>query len=303
MSAAFLSLKNVSKAYAGHQALDRVSLEIPPGCIFGLLGPNGAGKTSLIRIINQITAPDSGELLIKGRPMTRSDVSGIGYLPEERGLYRKMAVGEQLVYLGQLKGLKKQEVIQRCKFWFERFDIGDWWHKKLESLSKGMQQKVQFIATVLHQPELLILDEPFSGFDPINAAVVREEMLRLRDAGTTILFSTHRMEAAEALCDEIGLIHQSKLILSGSVSDIIKSYKEHLYEVVCSNHLSIEFPGARIISVKQQDDRFQIRFQLSGQRSNNDLLSHLIQHTEVFGFSEVLPSLDAIFIQAVQENA
>ena len=223
--------KNVAKLYSGHVALSDVSISVKKGSIFGLLGPNGAGKTSLIRIINQITHPDSGELFFNGKPLDEKHLGRIGYLPEERGLYKKMKVGEQLLYLAQLKGMPKKEALQKLKFWFERFEIQAWWEKKVEELSKGMAQKIQFIVTVLHEPELLILDEPFSGFDPINTNLIKEEILRLRENGTSIIFSTHNMESVEELCDHIALINKSKVILDGEVNEIRSRFKNHEYQI------------------------------------------------------------------------
>jgi ABC-2 type transport system ATP-binding protein len=228
----FLETRNVVKQYAGHLALDRVSIQVPAHKIFGLLGPNGAGKTTLIRIINRITAPDSGEVLFKGRPLQADDVYNIGYLPEERGLYKKMKVGEQAVYLARLKGLSKAEAESRLKGWFEKFDILGWWGKKLEELSKGMQQKVQFIITVVHDPELLIFDEPFSGFDPINTELLKNEILALKASGKTIIFSTHNMASVEEICDEIALINASQVVLTGNVEEIRSRYSTHTFRMV-----------------------------------------------------------------------
>ena len=226
-----LEINSVSKSYSNHLALDDVSLAVPEGQIFGLLGPNGAGKTSLIRIINQITMPDKGALLFNGQPLNSNHISQIGYLPEERGLYKKMKVGEQALYLAQLKGLSEKEAKKALKIWFERFEITPWWNKKVEELSKGMAQKIQFITTVLHQPKLLIFDEPFSGFDPINATLIKDEILRLKAKGTSIIFSTHRMESVEELCDHIALIDQSKKILDGPINQIKEQYKQQIYKV------------------------------------------------------------------------
>src|SRR5258706_14508618 len=226
-----LSVQNVNKRYSNHTALDKVSIEVPPQSVFGLLGPKGAGKTSLIRIINQITGPDEGEILFSGKPLSPAHVERIGYLPEERGLYRKMEVGEQALYLARLKGLSRSDALKKLKYWFEKFEIQAWWKKKIEELSKGMQQKVQFVVTVLHEPKFLILDEPFTGFDPINAELVKNELLALRDKGTTIVLSTHRMESVEELCTHIALLNRSKKILEGSVKDIRKQYKSNTYEI------------------------------------------------------------------------
>lgn len=225
----FFKAIDIVKTYTQHVALDHVSIDIPEGSIYGLLGPNGAGKTSLIRIINQITAPDSGELLFKGNPLQRSDVNHIGYLPEERGLYKKMKVGEQAVYLARLKGISKKEAIDRLKMWFEKFEIGNWWDKKVEELSKGMAQKVQFITTVLHEPELLIFDEPFSGFDPINVELLKKEILELRRKGTTIIFSTHNMASVEEICSHIALINKSRKIIEGPINRIREKYANNTY--------------------------------------------------------------------------
>ena len=226
-----LNVNNIVKQYATHLALDDVSLSVEQGKIFGLLGPNGAGKTSLIRIITQITAPDSGEVIFNGQRLNASHISQIGYLPEERGLYKKMEIGEQVMYLARLKGMSSAEATKRVRFWFEKLEMGSWWNKKVEDLSKGMQQKVQFVATVLHEPELIILDEPFSGFDPVNADIIKNEILELNKQGATFIFSTHRMESVEELCDSIALIHHSKKILDGSVADIKEKYRNNTYWV------------------------------------------------------------------------
>src|SRR5690554_2660496 len=230
-----LQIRNIVKQYAKHRALDDVSLDIERGSIFGLLGPNGAGKTSLIRIINQITAPDSGEVFIDGERLNPNHIGRIGYLPEERGLYKKMQIGEQMLYLAQLKGLTKQDATQRIKHWFEKMDMQTWWNKKVEDLSKGMQQKVQFVATVLHQPDLIILDEPFSGFDPVNVNIIKEEILGLNRGGATIIFSTHRMESVEELCDSIVLINKSRKILDGRVKDVKQAYRTNTYQIAHLN--------------------------------------------------------------------
>ena len=226
-----LSVRQVVKKYQDHLALDHIDLEIPRGKIFGLLGPNGAGKTSLIRIINQITAPDSGQIIFDGEPLSAKHVDQIGYLPEERGLYKKMKVGDQLLYLAQLKGMSKSEAISKLRDWFIRLDIKDWWNKPVDDLSKGMQQKTQFIATVVHEPKLLILDEPFSGFDPINANMLKDEILAIKERGTTILFSTHRMETVEELCDDIALINHSRVVLAGEKAEVQNRYKQHIFKI------------------------------------------------------------------------
>src|SRR6185312_7091269 len=234
-----LSIRNIVKQYAGHRALDDVSLEIKSGQVFGLLGPNGAGKTSLIRIINQITAPDSGEVFFNGEKLNQSHINQIGYLPEERGLYKKMEIGEQMIYLARLKGLSRNEAIRRLKYWFEKMEIQSWWNKKIEELSKGMQQKAQFIATVLHEPQLIILDEPFTGFDPVNAEIIKNEILELNRKGSTIIFSTHRMESVEVLCESIALLNLSHKILDGKVKDIKNKYRNGTYV--------LEYEGAKLM--------------------------------------------------------
>eukprot|EP00218_Dolichomastix_sp_CCMP3274_P016490 CAMPEP_0170152998 /NCGR_PEP_ID=MMETSP0033_2-20121228/54050_1 /TAXON_ID=195969 /ORGANISM="Dolichomastix tenuilepis, Strain CCMP3274" /LENGTH=258 /DNA_ID=CAMNT_0010390181 /DNA_START=32 /DNA_END=805 /DNA_ORIENTATION=- len=226
-----LQAKDVVKKYGDYTALNKVSIDVPKGSIFGLLGPNGAGKTSLIRIINQITAPDAGEVLLDGEALKQLHIQDIGYMPEERGLYKSMKVGEQALYLAQLKGLTKSEAKMRLKYWFEKFEITDWWNKKIQELSKGMAQKIQFIVTVLHQPKLLIFDEPFSGFDPINANIIKDEIIQLRDEGATVIFSTHRMESVEEMCDHIALIHKSNKVLDGKLTDVKRQYKSNTYQV------------------------------------------------------------------------
>jgi ABC-2 type transport system ATP-binding protein len=301
-----LSAKNITKRYATHTALDDVSLEIPSQCIFGLLGPNGAGKTSLIRIINQITGPDSGELYFSGEKLSQKHIEQIGYLPEERGLYKKMKVGEQALYLAQLKGMKKEEARKKLKYWFEKFEIDAWWDKKVEELSKGMQQKVQFIVTVLHQPKLLILDEPFSGFDPINANLIKNEILELREQGSTILFSTHNMGSVEELCDNIALINKSKKILDGSVMEIRKQFKSNVYEV--------EFVGSmmgftnslwtfgKLLDQSIEGDRCKAIVQLVGQTKSNQLLQAVMPVAEIHSFKELMPSMNDIFIAKVNSE-
>lgn len=278
----FIEVKNVSKQYSGHVALNNVSLEVPEGSIYGLLGPNGAGKTSLIRIINRITHADSGEVLMQGVPMTDSDVSKIGYLPEERGLYKKMKVGEQIVYLGRLHGMSKWDAKTKMKEWLERFDLVEWENKKLEALSKGMAQKVQFIATVIHRPPLLIFDEPFSGFDPVNADILKQEILRLKNDGAVVLFSTHNMSSVEEVCEEISLINHSEIVLQGKVKDIRNQYKKGIFEVNLTDGTSFEY--------KVPDGM-----------SNHDAIAQLNEKYDLFGFHEVLPTMHEIFVQTVKE--
>jgi ABC-2 type transport system ATP-binding protein len=294
-----LSIQNVVKRYADHTALAGVSLEIPKGQIFGLLGPNGAGKTSLIRIINQITAPDEGQVLFDGELLQPKHVEQIGYLPEERGLYKKMKVGEQLLYLAQLKGLSKAEAQNRLKDWFIRLDIKDWWNKQVDDLSKGMQQKTQFIATVVHEPKLLILDEPFSGFDPINANMLKDEILGLKERGTTILFSTHRMESVEELCDSIALINRSQVVLTGEKDEVRNRFKKFEYEISYSGQLA-DSKAFEIINVDPQKNRATIK--LTQPDQTNQAIAALLKQVDLFEFKEVIPSFNDIFIQVVAET-
>lgn len=301
-----LSAKNIVKRYASHTALDDVSLDIPTQSVFGLLGPNGAGKTSLIRIINQITGPDSGELFFNGEKLTQKHIEQIGYLPEERGLYKKMGVGEQALYLAQLKGMSKADAKKKLKFWFDKFEIAAWWDKKVEELSKGMQQKVQFIVTVLHEPKLLILDEPFSGFDPINANIIKNEILYLKEQGSTILFSTHNMGSVEELCDNIALINRSKKILDGSVKEIRKTYKSNIYE--------IEFKGTmmaftnslwtfgKLLEHSVDGEYCKAQVELVGNSRSNQLLESILPVADIHSFKELIPSMNDIFIAKVNEG-
>jgi ABC-2 type transport system ATP-binding protein len=296
-----LSIRNIVKQYAKHRALDDVSIEIEKGSVFGLLGPNGAGKTSLIRIINQITAPDQGEILLNGEKLNPSHISKIGYLPEERGLYKKMEIGEQMLYLAQLKGLSKADATSRIKYWFEKMGIQSWWSKKVEDLSKGMQQKVQFIATVVHDPELIILDEPFSGFDPVNAQLITNEILELNQKGATIIFSTHRMESVEQLCDSIALIHKSKKILDGKVKDIKDLYRNNIYKIAYSGVLdSVESSLFSINDEKKDEKSTHLTIQINPGYSSNDVLKFLIPKVQVTELTEIAPSMNDIFIQNVK---
>ena len=297
-----LEIKNIVKQYASHRALDDVSMVIPKGVIFGLLGPNGAGKTSLIRIINQITAPDSGEIYFENSPLQPEHSKLIGYLPEERGLYKKMKVGEQLIYLARLKGLTKLEAKQRIDYWFERFGMADWWNKNVEDLSKGMQQKVQFIATVLHEPELLILDEPFSGFDPVNAQAIQDVILELNQKGVTIIYSTHRMETVEELCDQIALINKSKKILDGSVSDIKRQYKNSSYRIEYKAESAFPESLAGLFSVIEkgtQKNTSYCNIKLAEGTKLNQLLAFLLDKIEILQITEIVPSIHDIFIEQV----
>lgn len=297
-----LSIRNIVKQYAGHRALSDVSLEVESGQIFGLLGPNGAGKTSLIRIINQITAPDSGEVFFNGEKLNQSHIERIGYMPEERGLYKKMEIGEQMVYLAQLKGLSRAEAQKRLKYWFEKLHIESWWKKKVEELSKGMQQKAQFVATVLHEPDLIILDEPFSGFDPVNAEEIKQEIIELNKKGATILFSTHRMESVEEMCSGIALINKSKKILDGKVRDIRNSYRNDTY-LIEYNGEKLLFDGSQPFEVLQETENYDshtIRVQLNG-KTSNDVLQYLIPRTQINMLQEVIPSMNDVFIRKVKE--
>jgi ABC-2 type transport system ATP-binding protein len=304
-----LEINNVVKNYGDFRALNDVSIHIPKGSVYGLLGPNGAGKTSLIRIINQITMPDSGSIILDGEPLSPKHTAYIGYLPEERGLYKSMKVGEQALYLAQLKGLSKSEAKKRLKYWFDKFDISAWWGKKIEELSKGMAQKVQFIVTVMHNPKLLIFDEPFSGFDPINAQLIAKEILQLRDEGATIIFSTHRMESVEEMCDEIALINKSNKILDGKLSDIKRQFRTNTFQV----GLHTDHPKEVEAKLKENFEVFPADFKLLGNEltlnvklndnnSANELLSFLTSRGQVQHFVELIPSANDIFIQAVNKN-
>lgn len=280
----FLETEDVVKQFSGHLALDKVSIQVPQGKIFGLLGPNGAGKTTLIRIINRITAPDSGTVHFNGHASSPEDIYQIGYLPEERGLYKKMRVGEQAIYLAQLKGLSYPEAKKRLTQWFEKFDIMPWWNRKLEELSKGMQQKVQFIITVIHKPELLIFDEPFSGFDPVNADRLKQEILELKQAGHTIIFSTHNMSSVEEICDEIALINRSRVVLSGNVDEVRQRFKDNTYT----------------IKIRKEDGGIdELRLRKEGSASNSEWIMQLASQYEILSFTEEIPSMNDIFINTV----
>lgn len=294
-----IEVKNVVKQFSGHRALDGVSLDIPKGKIYGLLGPNGAGKTTLIRIINCITAPDSGEVLLNGKKLQPSDVQNMGYLPEERGLYKKMKVGEQALYLAQLKGMTRNDANKALKYWFEKFEIQDWWGKKVEELSKGMAQKVQFITTILHHPDLLIFDEPFSGFDPVNTDLLKREILDLRDQGATILFSTHNMESVEELCENISLVNKSKIVLQGNVAEIKTSFASDTLMVRTSE--AVELEDCEIISQKANNGYVETIFRKNKDKTNNEILSQLMQKTQIHSFEEILPTMNDIFIRTVKE--
>jgi ABC-2 type transport system ATP-binding protein len=298
-----LSIRNIVKQYAGHRALSDVSLEVESGQIFGLLGPNGAGKTSLIRIINQITAPDSGQIWFNGEQLNQSHIERIGYMPEERGLYKKMEIGEQMIYLARLKGLSREEARKRLKYWFEKLEIQNWWNKKVEELSKGMQQKAQFVATVLHEPDLIILDEPFSGFDPVNAEIIKDEILELNRKGATILFSTHRMESVEELCDAIALIHQSHKILDGSIKDIRNSYRNNTF-LVEYNGPQFNWDGSQPFTLLEETTNngdHLLKIKLNGQ-SSNQALQYLIPKVQITRWQEVIPSMHEVFINKVTKT-
>ncbi len=304
-----LVAKNVTKTYGNYTALSNISLQIPKNCIYGLLGPNGAGKTSFIRIINQITHQDSGEILLNGEPLAARHIALIGYLPEERGLYKSMKVGEQALYLAQLKGLSKSEAKARLKYWFDRLDIGDWWDKKIQELSKGMAQKIQFIVTVLHEPKLLIFDEPFSGFDPINANVIKDEILQLKENGASIIFSTHRMESVEELCEYIALIHKSEKVLDGKLSDIKKAYKNNVFNVglqveaeaeALMQSLETQF---NILTSNIEVFDHQLNFKVQLPSSNTgEILTKLSKVGNINRFDETIPSANDIFIQTVNNK-
>lgn len=298
-----LEVQNITKQYADYRALDNVSLHVPEGKIFGLLGPNGAGKTSLIRIINQITAPDSGQLFFNGEKLNPKHVEQIGYLPEERGLYKKMKVGEQMIYLAQLKGLSKADAKLKLNYWFEKMEVSDWWNKKIEDLSKGMQQKIQFIATVLHEPKLIILDEPFSGFDPVNAHAIQHEIRTLNNQGATIIYSTHRMETVEELCDNIALINKSKKILDGSIQAIKKQYATYTYVVDYRSENKIENNSLfEIESDVNEHDFAQLTLKLKGDSSLNQAITYLLDKIEILQIKEITPSIQDIFIDQVTHN-
>jgi ABC-2 type transport system ATP-binding protein len=297
-----LKVSHIVKEYAKHRALDDVSLEVETGTIFGLLGPNGAGKTSLIRIINQITGPDEGEIFFNGEKLNQNHINKIGYLPEERGLYKKMEIGEQMLYLAQLKGLSRAEAAKRIKFWFEKMGMQDWWKKKVEDLSKGMQQKVQFVATVLHEPELIILDEPFSGFDPVNAEIIKDEILELNKKGSTIIFSTHRMESVELLCNHIALLNKSHKILDGSVKSIKNSYRNNTFYLETTKAFdTANVKTFELLTTEKTDEGEKLKIKLKDSFSTNDVLSELIPLTGINYLEEVIPTINEIFIEKVKQ--
>ena len=304
-----LEVKNVVKQYGNYTALNNVSLSVPRGSIYGLLGPNGAGKTSLIRIINQITMPDSGQVFLDGEKLNPNHIAHIGYMPEERGLYKTMKVGEQALYLAQLKGLSKKEAKAQLEYWFEKLEITGWWNKKIQELSKGMAQKIQFVVTVLHQPKLLIFDEPFSGFDPVNANLIKDEILELRDKGTTIIFSTHRMESVEEICDHIALIHKSNKLIEGELNEVKKKYRSNTFEVGIIPQNLHTFMGdistkysTQKANFKTLDDELKLEVALPQGATHRELLQYLLQHGDVTYFVEKIPSVNDIFIQTVSSK-
>ena len=305
-----LEVKNVTKKFGNFTALNNVSITVPKNSIFGLLGPNGAGKTTLIRIINQITMPDSGEVFLDGEPLKNEDVQYIGYLPEERGLYKNMKVGEQAIYLAMLKGMPKKEAKENLKYWFDKFDIASWWNKKINELSKGQAQKVQFVITVMHKPKLLIFDEVFSGLDPINANLIRDEILELRDKGTTIIFSTHRMESVEELCDHIALIDHSNKILEGNLNDIKKKFKTNTFEVglnsdnndALEKEIKEKFSTSKA-SFKSLENDLKLNIKLEENNTSSELIQFLSSKAQVNHFVEIIPNASDIFIQAVKNNS
>lgn len=296
-----ISVQNVSKHYGDYTAVNGINLELKKGCLFGLLGPNGAGKTSLIRMMTTITAIDEGKILFNGSPLNSDTPSYIGYMPEERGLYKKMKVGDQLLYLAQLKGMSKKVANEKIKFWMERFEIMDWWNKEINELSKGMQQKIQFISTVVHEPELLILDEPFSGLDPINTNLIKSEIFRLKENGTTIIFSTHRMEQVEEICEEIMLVNKGNTVLSGNIQDIRNTYKKNNFEIKTVEAVSetSDIPG----TILEQNGNTMV-VHLEDDKSSNELIKYFLNKGHrLISFKEILPSLNEIFIQTVESAA
>ena len=293
---------DVCKQYSSHLVLDKVSMDVEEGEVFGLLGPNGAGKTTLIRMINKITAPDNGEILFFNKPIRQEDTALIGYMPEERGLYKKMKVSEQALYLAELKGLSTKVAKEKLQYWFERLEITSWWNKRLEELSKGMAQKVQFITTVLHEPKLLIFDEPFSGFDPINAEQLKQEILNLRKNGTTIIFSTHNMSSVEEICDRIVLINNAKKILEGKVSEIKRRFCDNIFEIVTPIVNDLQLPyDCKIYESKCNDSLQTIKVMIPKGR-NADLINQILQQTDLISYKELLPSMNEVFIKTVTKN-
>jgi ABC-2 type transport system ATP-binding protein len=299
-----LNVKNICKSYVNHRALDNISIDIPRSSIFGLLGPNGAGKTTLIRIINQIINQDSGQILLYGKNINYDDIRKIGYMPEERGLYKKMKIGDFLLFMGKLKGLSRSESINSARDWFNNLEVSNWWNKNIEDLSKGMSQKVQFISTVLHNPDLIILDEPFSGFDPVNTNLIKKNLLRLKDEGKTIIFSTHRMESVDELCDNLAMINKSKTILSGKINDIKSAYKSDIYKIRHLNRIDDKTNNFSVIDSKIVfDNIYESEIKLTKKMSSNDLLRLLLSNSiEILEFKPKTPNMNDIFIMKVEEG-
>ena len=300
-----IDVQHVTKRFSEHVALDDISVSVPQGCVFGLLGPNGAGKTTLIRILMRISFPDHGEIFFKGHPMSEKDIYDMGYLPEERGLYKKMKTGEQAMYLAQLKGLDKQEAYKRLRAKFEQFDIMEWWNKPVEELSKGMQQKVQFITTILHRPSFLILDEPFSGFDPINANLLKDEIAQLKRDGATIVLSTHNMASVEEICDHIALINRSRKILEGDIYEVKNRFKKNIFSIQVSNFSDdfvhqIQNQQYTICSQSQNDYYTRFDIKIPDGKSPNELLQFFTQNCEIHSFNEIMPTMNEIFIEQVE---
>lgn len=302
----YLRVDNVTKTYASQKALDKVNMEVPEQSIYGLLGPNGAGKTTLIRIINMITRPDSGKIFIDGHPLTRKDIGNIGYMPEERGIYKKMKVGEQAIYLARLKGLSRADAVKKLKFWFNRLEIDSWWNRKVEELSKGMQQKVQFIITILHEPKLLIFDEPFSGFDPINVNILKDEIRYLNKQGATIIFSTHNMASVEEVCDHITLIDKSRNVLNGEINEIKNRFKTNTFNISYRTQKELQSllnpQNYRITKQEKFQDYYTAGIQLLNSSTPNKLLERLLPEVEIIAMQEILPSLNDVFIEVVNNN-
>ena len=300
----FLEARDIVKRYAKHTALDGVSINVRRGRVFGLLGPNGAGKTTLIRIINRITMADSGSVTFDGHQLAADDIYNIGYLPEERGLYKKMKVGEQAIYLARLKGLDRRTAVERLRRWFDKFDINPWWYKKVEGLSKGMQQKVQFVTTVLHEPQLLIFDEPFSGFDPVNTELLKREILALKEKGHTIVFSTHNMSSVEEICDDFALINHSRVVLDGTVADVRRQFRTGIYDLsTSSDHILTPFNGVEVLSSSKREHSTQYRLRKTDDSmTNSQLLTHIASQVEIESFQEQIPSMNEIFLKVVDNN-
>lgn len=300
----FLEARDIVKRYAKHTALDGVSINVRRGRVFGLLGPNGAGKTTLIRIINRITMADSGSVTFDGHQLAADDIYNIGYLPEERGLYKKMKVGEQAIYLARLKGLDRRTAVERLRRWFDKFDINPWWDKKVEELSKGMQQKVQFVTTVLHEPQLLIFDEPFSGFDPVNTELLKREILALKEKGHTIVFSTHNMSSVEEICDDFALINHSRVVLDGTVADVRRQFRTGIYDLsTSSDHILTPFNGVEVLSSSKREHSTQYRLRKTDDSmTNSQLLTHIASQVEIESFQEQIPSMNEIFLKVVDNN-